>query len=290
MIESKQTILNSSLVSYYVISSGLNLPENNLGSKKSKNAIIWLHGWRSNSQNWLSIIDRISRDLSGSEMLQNYQNIAIDFPGFGNSPMPKNIHEKPWKLEDYGQIIADFITAQKFDKVILVGHSFGGRVSMLLASDFGVKYLGRRLDDKLQKIILVGSHGFSDNSSGNNLKKTFAKIVKPLFGLKILKPLKAKIYDSIGSQDYLAIPQLQPTFVNIVNRDLSTEISQIRVPIDMVWGSNDEATPVEFSNRIRDLAINTTCNIDIIKHAGHYSFLDKTDDFVEIFIKDLGGG
>ncbi len=277
MIQTKQIILNSQLLSYYSITSD----KNNSELIDPKNAIIWLHGWRSNSNNWTAIIQRILNQTS-NQNLQSYQNIAIDFPGFGQSPIPSNIEQQPWTLQQYADTIYEFIRSQKFNKVILVGHSFGGRISMLLASS---KY-AYKMQDTLGKIILVGSHGFADNSKAKNIKQTIAKIVKPIFNLELFQPLKKIIYTSMGSQDYLATPKLQKTFVNVINQDLSENIKTITVPINMIWGGSDEATPVEFTDRIKALAEQSPIvTIDIIEEAGHYSFLDQSSQFISIFDK-----
>ncbi len=190
---------------------------------------------------------------------------ALDFPGFGKSAMPA----KDFTVADYAEIVRRFIEKLELKNVILVGHSFGGRVGIKLAS----KYPGT-----IDKLVLVDSAGFITHQKKKNLISAMAKFARPFFKPKFMQGLRRKIYRHIGAEDYLATPQLQKTFVNVVSEDLSADMEKILCPTLIIYGENDAETPPEFGRRMQ-LKIKN-CKLEILPKAGHFSFLDQPEEFV----------
>lgn len=254
-MQPKQIIIDGQFVTYY--------PSNNFDSIRT--TIIFLHGWRSESKVWFPIIFELQKTLTG------YNYLAVDLPGFGSSP----ISVSDWKMRDYANLVDDLIIKLNLSKVILVGHSFGGRTSIKLAGEVydNEKY-------KIEKIILTGSAGFVDNSNPTSLKQKVAKIVKPLFNLPIISALKPMVYKFIGADDYNAREDLKQIFVNVINEDLSEQMKKIKRQTLIISGRNDESTPVSFGERMDRLIPDST--LKIIENAGHFAFLDKPNEWVEV--------
>src|SRR3989344_1652415 len=158
-MEQRRIVLNQQLVNYYYWKP----------KQPSTQTVIFLHGWRSSSLIWKSAIERI---LERS----NFQIYALDFSGFGQSELPK----KTFTLLDYSDLLKEFIRKLDLRKVCLVGHSFGGRVAIKLAS------VSR---DLVHKLVLVDSAGFKIRSARNQIFRALAKIVKPVFRLPWLRAL-----------------------------------------------------------------------------------------------------
>ena len=87
-------------------------------------AILVLHGWGGASDSWIRVQEIISQ--------QGYKMICPDFPGFGKTPPPK----KPWGVGDFTDFIINFTKELGIDSLFLVGHSFGGRISIKFANLF----------------------------------------------------------------------------------------------------------------------------------------------------------
>ncbi|MFA6551596.1 MAG: alpha/beta hydrolase, partial [Patescibacteria group bacterium] len=200
-----------------------------------------------------------------------YNIYALDFPGFGQSDTPKN----NFYLKDYADTVESFIKKNNLENIIIIGHSFGGSIGIKIAAD-NPKYL--------KKLALVDSAGIRKNSK-INIKKIIAKILKPIFKLSFLKSTRVKIYQAMGAEDYLATPQLQKTFVNIVAEDLTVLLPKIKVPVLLVWGENDKDTPIEHA-RVMEREI-PNAKLIIFEGAGHFSFLDKEDEFINNLQKFL---
>ena len=90
-----------------------------------KQTVVLLHGWGQNIEMMKPVGDR----------LENCDVIIIDLPGHGKSEEPKEI----WLLTDFVDMIHELLTSLKIQNPILIGHSFGGKLSLLYASKYPVK-------------------------------------------------------------------------------------------------------------------------------------------------------
>ena len=120
------------------------------GNKK-KDAIVLLHGWGQNIE---------MMQMLGEPFKNEYRIIIVDFPGFGLSPEPKRVMD----VNDYTILIEELLKKLKVKNPILIGHSFGGRVS--------VKYASR---NDVKKVILL-----SPALRGHDKKGLKTKILKSL--------------------------------------------------------------------------------------------------------------
>ena len=243
-----QIIIEGNLVSYL-----------SKAGEKPEQCLLFLHGWRSQKEVWLPIVNH---QITKSP---NHSIYALDLPGFGSSPAPK----VAWAVGDYAEIVKGFIQKLGLNNVIIIGHSFGGRVGIKLAA---------RHSKLISKLVLVDSAGFVDERTKKRAMELTAKLAKPFFLPKFMQGLRRKIYKYIGADDYVATPWLTETFVKVKNEDLSEEMKKISCPTFLIWGENDTDTPVGFGQRMHALIPNS--KFLILKNAGHFGFLDKPEEFV----------
>lgn len=95
-----------------------------------------------------------------------------------------------------------------------------------------------------------------------------------------------------GSDDYIALPELRETFVNIISEHIEFELLKIEIKTLVLWGGNDENsyTPVSDVNTFHRLIPHA--QIHLIQGAGHYCFLDAPEEFYETvlgFLESLYG-
>lgn len=256
----ERIIINDLLISYekYQDQSGLTL--------------LFLHGWRSSKEVWSQVV---------SSMYQVASVYALDLPGFGGSPAPK----ESWSVGDYAKIVKGFIEKLELKNIVLVGHSFGGRVGIKLAAMQNttsplIPPLKR--GGKIEKLVLVDSAGFAMPSNKKSLMNAAAKLARPFFKPKFMQGLRKKVYQTIGAEDYLATPELQKTFVNIVNEDLTEDMKKITIPTLIIFGENDMDTPPSIGKKMHSLIPNS--KFIILNDAGHFSFLDQATEFVKKLI------
>lgn len=190
----------------------------------------------------------------------------VDFYGFGKTP-PSHI---PIRLKDYSDSILDIIQHYKMSDVTLVGHSFGGRVAIKLASTHS--YL-------LEKLVLVDSAGLKP-------KRSLRYYIK-IFRHKLLNYLK--IPHTSGSEDYRKLDDIsKQTFKNIVNEDLSNLIKKITLPVLLFWGSKDKETPIYMAKKLYKNLVSPT--LIVCKGLGHYAYIDRQNEFYMLLKSYLSEG
>ena len=223
------------------------------GSPDSETALVMLHGWGSN----IELFKNCAAPISAK-----YFVTAPDMPGFGGTPEPP----AAWNVDDYTDFVIEYIKALGLKRVILLGHSFGGRVI--------IKLVNRKdLPFTVEKLILVDSAGIRPEKTEQQLKKE--KVMK--LGKKLLSAsprLIEKMQSMVGSADYKAAsPLMREVLINVVNEDLSHLLPHITQETLLVWGTADTATPVSDAEKMEQLIPNA--GLARIEGAGHYSFLEN---------------
>lgn len=212
--------------------------------------IVFLHGWGGNTKGFNFITPKLTF---------NYRAMFIDFPPFGNSEEPS----VPFDMFDYATMVKEIIAKERFENCILVGHSFGGRVAIILASE-GIA----------SKLILTSSAGMKP--------KRGLKYYLKLYKYKLCK--KLGFVSNSGSSDYKKLsPVMKKTFVNIVNTHLEQYASKINVPTILFWGEKDDQTPLYMAKRLKKLISDS--EIISFKKSGHFAYIENIASFVAIINK-----
>ena len=231
--------------------------------------LIILHGWGSSARVMMPIATNLQAIRT---------SYVLDLPGFGDSPDPS----RAWSIDDYADAIEAFIK-QFEEPVDVLVHSFGGRIILkLCARSFG--------KECIQKVLITGGAGMKPRRSAKfYFKKYLAKTLKAPFvllpgGLKdrSLNWLRTtELWKSLGSSDYSKLSGvMRETFVKSVTEYLESSLPQISHETLLLWGRNDDATPVYQGERI-EKGIEKAALV-VIEDAGHYAFLDKPKQFAAI--------
>jgi pimeloyl-ACP methyl ester carboxylesterase len=224
-------------------------------------SVVLIHGWGASLKTFQPVHNYLEK---------YFCTYSIDLPGFGDSQEPKEV----WSSEEYADLVGKFLDKLKIEEPILVGHSFGGKVSIRLAAA-----------RKINKVILVGSAGIKPKRKPEYYVKVYSyKLAKNIFKLPVLNKYSEKVLSNFkkktGSDDYRnASGIMQQIFVKVVNEDIRW-LPQIKVPTLLVWGENDTATPVG-DGKIMEQGM-LDAGLVILKKAGHYAYLDKFNEFVII--------
>lgn len=220
---------------------------------ESEEAVVMLHGWGANIELFRNAAALIST---------KYKVAAPDMPGFGETPEPP----AEWTVDDYTDFAVKFISALGLKKVILLGHSFGGRVIIKMANR-------KDLPFEITKIIFVDAAGIKpEKSAEQKMKESVSK-----FGKKLLSgtpKLLNKLQSMTGSQDYRdASPLMRRILVNVVNEDLKDLLPNIKQSTLLIWGTADTATPLSDAKLMEQLI--PDAGLAEIPGCGHYSFLEN---------------
>lgn len=232
--------------------------------------LLILHGWGSSKR----VMMPVAKNLS--HLRKSY---VPDLPGFGDSPEP----DQGWSIDDYTDAVEAFIKELPYEKIDVLVHSFGGRIILkLLAREFGKTHI--------DKVLITGGAGMKPKRSMKYyIRKYTAKILKAPFMIlpgslseKALSWLRStSVWKSLGSSDYSELSGvMRETFVKSVTEYLEPCLPKIPHEVLLIWGRNDDATPVYQGQRI-EKGIKRAALV-IIEDAGHYAFLDKPKQFARI--------
>lgn len=224
--------------------------------------VLILHGWGCSKDTVQSITEHIAK---------THRAYALDMPGFGETPPPNEV----FGIEQYTQVVEKFCRKLNIENPILIGHSFGGRISILFSSR-----------NQTSKVMLVDAAGIIPKRTLKyHIKVRSYKIYKKLLPLFVGKQEAERRIEErrnrSGSADYRAAQGImRAVFVKIVNEDLKYVMPKIKAPTLMIWGELDTATPLSDARTMEKLIKGS--GVAVMKGCGHYSFLDNPRQFFAI--------
>lgn len=231
----------------------------NLFDEGSGDAILLLHGWGTE----MNVYKRLLSFLKKSHKV-----ISYDIPGFGQSSTPSF----PYSVDDYATLAFKVLEELKIDKVTLIGHSHGGRTILNMASRESIPV-------EIEKIILIDSAGIVPRKSFiHKMKVKKYKLSKKILSLS---PIKKKFPDALekfksrsGSADYRAINGvLRDSMVKVVNDDYKDRMKNISSPTLLIWGTNDDATPISDAEFMEKTI--PDCGLVKVEGGTHFCFLEN---------------
>lgn len=206
----------------------------------AKYDIVFLHGWGSNKELMKGVF---------APYLKQFRHIYIDLPGFGNSTNAIAL-----ETEDYANILERFFAETGVSKHMIVGHSFGGKVGLLLNPDV---------------LVLIASAGiYVPKSLTVWAKIKLFKLLK-IFGLA---SLRNRFVASDAKR--LSEPMYQ-TFKNVVNEDFSQQFESYAGNALLCWGKQDSATPLHTAQTIASLVKKSRL---VVYEGDHYFFMQNGDN------------
>lgn len=224
-----------------------------------------LHGWGAQ-------IDLV-RPLGERMAALGYRVVMVDLPGFGQTPAP----DFAWSVFDYAAAVAAHVRSLGIEKTHLFGHSFGGRIGLILgADDAGL----------IDKMVLADAAGIRPPTALSVKART--AVYKTLRdGLKrvglrgLSERLRTAYAARYGSADYQAASGvMRETFVKVVNQDLRAWAERVQVSTLLLWGDQDADTPISAGRELERLI--PDAGLVAFEGAGHYSYLERQADAARI--------
>lgn len=219
--------------------------------------LLLLHGWG---------VDLTAVWPLAQQMVQRgYRVYLPDLPGFGASPAP----DTPWTVYDYAKLIGAYLDRLELDRVDLFGHSFGGRLGLIL---------GAQQAHRLHAMALAGAAGLRRPAPLlARVRLTAYKSARDglkAVGLgKLSDRLRGWYNTRYGSADFNAASGvMRQTFINVVNEDLAPVAAAVQVPTLLIWGEDDADTPLWQGRKLETLI--PDAGLVIYPNSGHYAYLE----------------
>lgn len=228
-------------------------------AKPAQETLVFLHGWGTSISLYPQLLAHMSRFVPVA---------ALDMPGFGETAEPGT----PWGVQDFADCVVSFIEALGLDRVILMGHSHGGRVSIEIASR-------KALPFEVSRLILMDAAGVLPKKTvKQKLRQRQYKICRKILELPLCRILYPDALENLrrshGSADYQnASPLMRQTLVKCVNTDMTPKMPEICQQALLIWGENDTATPLSDGETMERLIPNAA--LVKVPNAGHFSYLDQ---------------
>jgi len=240
--------------------------------------IIFIHGIAGCWRNWLENLPYFGR---------THRAIAIDLPGFGDSPLPS------WEISmaNYGRLIHDFCERLGIEKVAaLVGNSMGGFIAteavieeperfdrLVLISAAGISFAewqGRTFDAAAR----IFKAAIPMLSGDRRVYWTTPRGRKIAFGRLFRNPNKLRP-ELLAEQvrPGLQAPGFTDALTKIWGYDTRERLPEIEIPTMVVWGLNDQIVPVEGAIGYHRLIPRS--RLEIFERTGHLPMLERPRRF-----------
>ena len=236
-----------------------------------KNLII-LHGWQSSKEKWQIVKEDIEK--------AGIRVYTPDIPGF----KPDNRLTQPWNLDNYIEWFYQYVSDEKIPEgYFLLGHSFGGRMTIKIAADRKQKPKG---------VILVSAAGIKREP--NLYVKILAEFARIIKELKIEDvPLLKSIFKLSRSFFYKYILRrtdyyntqgfLKDTIKNVLNEDLTSRLDKINTPTLIVWGKEDKVTPLEDAYLMKSKIKHS--KLELLDRVGHTPYKETPIKLAQLVTK-----
>lgn len=216
-------------------------------------AVLALHGWRRTHEDFAAALAPGLAALDGP-----VASLALDLPGFGASPEPP----QAWGSPEYASALEPVLESLACP-VVLVGHSFGGRVAVQLAA---------RRPEVIRALVLTGVP-----------LVRLGRPPRPALGYRVVRGLaRAGVIPASrleaarerhGSEDYRAARGvMREVLVRLLGERYDEPLAQVACPVDLVWGAADTVTPPRIAEAAARLTASASCHL--VPGVGHLTPLE----------------
>lgn len=214
-----------------------------------KSSVVFVHG---TPGSWVSF----SRYFENEEVTNHFSIHAIDRPGWGESGYDKG--QFPYSLSEQSRLIGPMLEAiwkaNKQQKILLVGHSFGGSLVPKLAVDYPQYVKG---------IIVLAGDLDPELSEARWFNKLMARLPNICFPKRWVN----------SNEEVLAI---RPSLTH-----LQTEFSQISMPISVLQGRQDGLVRPGSAVKAPDIFSSAEVEVIMLDDASHIINLTHVFDVKE---------
>lgn len=225
--------------------------------------VILLHGWLGSWGLWQETMSHLG---------EYYRTYALDFWGFGESGKKRETYH----VQDFVDLVDQFMDRLGIVQAPLVGHSMGGTVSLLVAIKF---------PQRANKVAVVGSpiHG----SSLSFLLKLFGiqqvayVVYHNMWGFRLFFRLLAPWYSKDPRWPQMMERDLSSTtlasflqsIASLRRTDLRPDLHKIKIPILGMYGNKDVVVhPAQWKPLLEGIP---HAQVERFRAAGHFIMLDE---------------
>lgn len=233
---------------------------------------LFIHGW---SSSWYALSPLLPL------LSKRFSCIAVDLPGYGNSPPPIRRVTIPW----YADLLAGLIREVTDSPVVLVGHSMGGMISLTMAMRHPVLVermvlLSPTISGHLSAFIRLFISPLTVLERFSLANWVISQIEPSLLNVtdRLMRPVSFAERTEISEQEYkrLRADARRPgqgrvraeCYWAMRENDLRGKLNQVEAPSLVLWGAEDNTVPLRDAGVLVDECLNA--DLRIIPKAGHW--------------------
>ena len=256
----------------------------------NRQVAVLVHGWSSSGYAMLPLLDLLS---------QRFRCMAVDLPGYGQSP---SLPERT-TIPAYADLLAEFIAQVSDGPVVLVGHSMGGMISITLALRHSVLVermvlISPTITGKLSDLINFGVSPITLMERFGLGGLIVSKVEKTFVGLtdRIMRPVSFAERSGITKKDYSRILAdvrhpgqgrvRAECFFAMRDSNLSGRLKDVSTPTLVLWGAEDNTVPLRDAGVVADEW--PDADLRILPKAGHWPQFEAPDITRRIVAAYLG--
>ncbi|SFO89895.1 alpha/beta fold hydrolase [Pseudomonas borbori] len=242
------------------------------GGPRDGETILMVHGFGASKDNWL----RLARHFT-----QDYQVIALDLPGFGDSSKPYASYDVGTQVER----LAAFTQALQIKKLHLIGSSMGGHISALYAARYPEQILSLALlanagIDSPQKSELIER---LERGEANPLIVKTAQQFEQLLALIFVEvpSMPERLQQALAQRSIANSAHNERVFAQLVSRYIPLEpvLPKIQAPTLLLWGAQDRVLHVSSIEVMQPLLQRPS--VVIMQDCGHAPMLERPEETAE---------
>ena len=222
--------------------------------------LVLLHGLMGALSNFETIIDHFSAEM----------NVVVPMLPIFEMPL------KSLSVDGLVEHVYKFIKFRGYEKVHVLGNSLGGHICQLLALTY---------PDVVQSIILTGSSGLFESAMGNTFPKRGSyEYVKAKTEMVFYNPESAtkELIDEVFAtvNDLGKCIRIVKTAKSAVRHNLEDKLKDIKHPVLLIWGKDDEVTPMWVGEKFHELLPNS--ELHSFDNCGHVAMMEHPEEFNRI--------
>jgi pimeloyl-ACP methyl ester carboxylesterase len=198
--------------------------------------VLALHGWQRTHHDFAAALDP-GRHGGGPSVA------ALDLFGFGATPPPPEV----WGSAEYAMRLMPLFEepGTLAERVVLVGHSFGGRVAVHLAT---------LVPDRIERVVLTAVP-LLDRQGRRSRPVVAYRLARRLHRMGVVGEARMEVLrNRYGSPDYRAAQGvMRGVFVRVLDERYVDQMAAIQCPVDLLWGEADTDVPLEVAERAQKI-------------------------------------
>jgi pimeloyl-ACP methyl ester carboxylesterase len=165
--------------------------------------------------------------------------------------------------------------------VVVIGHSFGGRVALHLAAAH---------PDKVAALVLTGVPNLVRRTAPAAKAPLAFRVAKSLHRKGLVKDEKMEeLRRRHGSADYRNAPSplMRDVLVRVTNEDYEEQLRALRCPVELVYGEQDTAAAPEMARRAIELVGGGRAELTVLPGVDHFTPVKAPEALAEAIRKHL---